>query len=409
MQEGISINNNFDDNIQERKHKHMKITQRASPNRSAGRQGHTPDFIVCHTTGGSFTSAINTIMNAANQVSYHFVISRTGEVVQAVRLEDTAWANGTRNDGGTLCNSRSTVAAVRERRVNANLYTVSIGFADMPDGVPSEAQMVAAVELIRHIRTEVQRIYRIVIPFARSNIIGHGEIAPVTRSGCPGRAFPFDELVRRLNVGANGATTPGLSITPEELDILHRIVWAEARGEDDHGQQLVASVVMNRVQSPEFPDTVRDVVFQPGQFTPITNGAFDRATPDQRNRDAVRRALYNPDISQGALFFRTVRGAEGSWHEQALQPLFDHGVHRFYTTREATQVTPPCADFAVGDIVQFTGGGVFRSSTDALPASNRGASLCKVTQASPGARNPLHLISEDGGGVWGWVERENVK
>ena len=140
----------------------------------------------------------------------------------------TAWANGTRNDGGNLCNSYSTIGAVRERRVNANLYTVSIGFADMPDGVPSDAQMTAAVELIWHIRCEVQRIYAFEIALARSNIVGHGEIAPRTRSGCPGRAFPFDELLQRLNESDNLANIFG-TVAPAELDILHRIVWAEAR------------------------------------------------------------------------------------------------------------------------------------------------------------------------------------
>jgi len=286
----------------------VKITQRASPNRGVGRQGHTPDFIVMHTTGGSFTSAINTIMNIRSQVSYHFVIAHNGTVAQFVDIANTAWANGTRNDGGNLCNSHSTIEAVRERRVNANLYTVSIGFADMPDGVPSEAQMTAAVELIRHIRCEVQRIYGLEIALARSNIVGHGEIAPRTRSGCPGRAFPFDEIVRRLNESGSEAETAS-TVTPEELDILHRIVWAEARGEDALGQQLVVNVIMNRVNSPQFPDTIRDVVFQPGQFTPITNGAFDRATPDRRIRDAVQAALSGEDNSQGALFFRAIRGA----------------------------------------------------------------------------------------------------
>ena len=177
----------------------MNITQRNSPNRTIGRQGRTPDFIAIHTTGGSFTSAINTIMNAANQVSYHFVISRIGEIVQAVNIENTAWANGTRNDGGNMCNSRSTIRAVRDRRLNANVFTISIGFGDMPAGNPSEAQIIAAVNLIRHIRSEVRRIYGFDIPMARSNIVGHHEITPVIRPDCPGRAFPFDEIIRRIN------------------------------------------------------------------------------------------------------------------------------------------------------------------------------------------------------------------
>ena len=116
-----------------------------------------------------------------------------------------------------------------------------------------------------------------------------------------------------------------------DFEILSRLVWAEARGEDDIGQILVVNVVMNRVNSPRFPNTIRDVVFQPGQFTPITNGAFDRAAPDERIRRNVQRALNGEDHSRGALFFRMIRGVEGSWHEQTLTALFDHGTHRFFT------------------------------------------------------------------------------
>jgi hypothetical protein len=75
-------------------------------------------------------------------------------------------------------------------------------------------------------------------------------------------------------------------------------------------------------------------------------------------------------------------------------------------------VTPapaPSTGFNVGDIVQFAGGGVFTSSTSAAAAATkREASRCKVTQINSGARYPYHLISEDKGGVWGWVSADNV-
>ncbi len=57
----------------------------------------------------------------------------------------------------------------------------------------------------------------------------------------------------------------------------------------------------------------------------------------------------------------------------------------------------------VGDIVQFAGGPVYVSSSAASAASTRGASQCKVTAIAPGAKHPLHLISQDGKGVYGWV------
>jgi len=176
----------------------MQINLRPSPNRNIGRQSQTPDFIVCHITGGSFTSAINTILNAANQVSYHFVVGRDGTIVQAVNIEDTAWANGTTNSGDDRDNRHSTIPAVRERRRNANQYTVSIGFSDSSGGELTPAQLTAGVDLIWHIRSEVRRIYGFEIPMARTNIIGHHEINPRTRPNCPGPRFPFSEIIQRL-------------------------------------------------------------------------------------------------------------------------------------------------------------------------------------------------------------------
>jgi len=183
-----------------------------------------PDFIVCHITGGSFTSAINTILNAANQVSYHFVVGRDGAIVQAVNINDTAWANGTTNSGDDRDNRHSTIPAIRNRRLNANLFTVSIGFADSSGGELSAAQLSAGVELVAHIRREVHRLYGIDIPVARSNIIGHFEITPRTRPNCPGPRFPFDELLRRVResiaVGATLESPPAASLQTQPVSVL---------------------------------------------------------------------------------------------------------------------------------------------------------------------------------------------
>ena len=62
----------------------------------------------------------------------------------------------------------------------------------------------------------------------------------------------------------------------------------------------------------------------------------------------------------------------------------------------------------VGDIVQFAGGKVYASSTATAAASTRGASRCKVTVTAPGAKHPYHCISEDGKGVYGWVDAAAV-
>ncbi|MCL2187571.1 MAG: peptidoglycan recognition protein family protein [Defluviitaleaceae bacterium] len=182
----------------------MNIPLSESPNRNPGRQGNIPDHIVLHTTGASFGSALNTIKNPANQVSYHFVISAAGEIVQLVKIKDTAWSNGTTNAAGDKRNNQlSTVPAIRERKKNANLYTISIGFGDMPAGNPSPQQLTAVVNLIKYIQAEVEQAYNYQIPLNRDRIIGHCEVSPLTRAFCPGKNFPFDEIIRLLNAASN--------------------------------------------------------------------------------------------------------------------------------------------------------------------------------------------------------------
>lgn len=117
-----------------------------------------------------------------------------------------------------------------------------------------------------------------------------------------------------------------VNIANRSLDPLHRIVWAEARGEDMKGQILVANVVMNRHKAAGFPDGIYNVIHQPGQFEPIRNGAYDRATPTPDNIMAVTHSLMI-DHSRGALFFDS---APNSWARQNRQHLFDHGGHSFF-------------------------------------------------------------------------------
>lgn len=179
----------------------MNIMQRPSPNRS-GRQNHTPDFIVCHIDDGTFDGTLSWITNPKSQVSYHFVVARDGRIAQTVQLTDMSWANGTTNSNDNRDNRHSTVAAIRDRRINANLYSISIGFEGRhaeTQGALTEAQLNAGMQLIRHIRSEVQRLFNFTIPFARTNLIGHNEVTPRTRPNCPGAQFPWNELIRRLN------------------------------------------------------------------------------------------------------------------------------------------------------------------------------------------------------------------
>lgn len=122
-----------------------------------------------------------------------------------------------------------------------------------------------------------------------------------------------------------------------ELEVLLRIVEAEAGGEDEDGKLLVANVVLNRVNSDKFPDTVADVVFQEKngvvQFSPVANGSYEKVKISEGTIKAVSRALMGEDISEGALYFAARKYADNEkmkWFDYNLDFLFCHGGHEFF-------------------------------------------------------------------------------
>ena len=130
---------------------------------------------------------------------------------------------------------------------------------------------------------------------------------------------------------------PGYDLTDEELEVLLRIVEAEAGSEDEDGRLLVANVVLNRVESDRFPSTITDVVFQREngvtQFSPVSSGRYYKVKISEETIAAVSRALKGEDISQGALYFASRKRASSSkmrWFDTKLTFLFEHGGHEFF-------------------------------------------------------------------------------
>ena len=132
-----------------------------------------------------------------------------------------------------------------------------------------------------------------------------------------------------------GTDKKNIYLKIEEYNVLLRIVEAEAGGEDITGKMLVANVIMNRVQNGRFPNTVTEVVYQKNangkaQFSPTVNGRIDSVNVSQETVDAVERVLNGEDSSNGALYFRSVHSS-GTWHDNALRRVVEHGNHIFYT------------------------------------------------------------------------------
>lgn len=129
------------------------------------------------------------------------------------------------------------------------------------------------------------------------------------------------------------AKTPYQGIGKKERYLLAKLAMAEAEGEDIEGKALVIMVVLNRVKSDSFPNSVEEVIYQRKQFSPIDNGRFNKVEPDENCRKALKMVMTdNWDESKGALYFESE--SKSTWHRNNLQFLFQHGKHLFYTDKE---------------------------------------------------------------------------
>lgn len=119
----------------------------------------------------------------------------------------------------------------------------------------------------------------------------------------------------------------------EEREILERIVEAESGDQDLKGRILVANVILNRVKSEKFPDSVKGVVFAHRQFSPVSNGSYYRVTVSERTKKAVEKALNGTDYSNGALYFMCRSASDPSnvtWFDRALTKVKEYGCHEFF-------------------------------------------------------------------------------
>lgn len=111
------------------------------------------------------------------------------------------------------------------------------------------------------------------------------------------------------------------------IDLLAKVISAEARGEPYSGQVAVGAVILNRVEHPSFPNTIAGVVYQPGAFTCMDDGQIDQPVADSSIR-AAREAMGGADPSGGAIYYFNPVTATSSWiWSRPLSTVI--GKHRF--------------------------------------------------------------------------------
>ena len=102
------------------------------------------------------------------------------------------------------------------------------------------------------------------------------------------------------------------AIVSSDHRLLAKLVYAEARGESYKGQVAVAAVVLNRVKSSQFPNTISGVIYQSGAFSCVSNGSINN-TPDSSCIRAALDAMNGWDPTGGCLYYYNPKKTSDSW------------------------------------------------------------------------------------------------
>ncbi len=113
--------------------------------------------------------------------------------------------------------------------------------------------------------------------------------------------------------GSTGSSSSGTSnYTSSDLYLLAKAIYAEGRGESYTGQVAIGAVIINRVKSPSFPNSISGVIYQQGAFTAVTDGQIN-LEPNQTAYNAARDAMNGWDPTYGCLYYYNPAVATSAW------------------------------------------------------------------------------------------------
>ena len=129
-----------------------------------------------------------------------------------------------------------------------------------------------------------------------------------------GRVGPATAAALGVTLSSSGSSSSSSSATIISADhrLLSKLVYAEARGESYKGQVAVAAVVLNRVESSSFPNTISGVIYQSGAFSCVSNGSINN-TPDSTAIRAALDALNGWDPTGGCLYYYNPSATSDEW------------------------------------------------------------------------------------------------
>ena len=139
----------------------------------------------------------------------------------------------------------------------------------------------------------------------------------LTADGIAGKAtyaaLGMNDSVKVLeNQGSSSSTTVSSNYTSSDLYLLAKCIYAEARGESYTGQVAVGAVILNRVKSSKFPNTISGVIYQKNAFTAVSDGQIN-LSPDKTAMNAAQDAMNGWDPTYGCIYYYNPAVATSSW------------------------------------------------------------------------------------------------
>jgi N-acetylmuramoyl-L-alanine amidase len=188
---------------------------------------------------------------------------------------------------------------------------------------------------------EVKRIIALGIIFANLAFLGllfypstnssteikKAEFEPIEKEIKPSKEIDAQEIMDKLVRESKDERIQGFEITYDEAQMLMKIAMAEAGGDGVEGKAMVMAVILNRVEDDRFPDSIKGVIFQEHEFSPITDGRYYNAEPDVECHLALAEIEMGEYYTIDALYFEN---ADKSWQQSNCEYLGTVGHHRFY-------------------------------------------------------------------------------
>ena len=115
-----------------------------------------------------------------------------------------------------------------------------------------------------------------------------------------------------MGITSSSSSSGSSTNNSSNVNLLARAIYGEARGEPYTGQVAVGAVIMNRVKSSKFPNTIAGVIYQSGAFDAVSDGQIN-LNPDSTSKKAAQDALNGWDPSYGAIYYFNPRTATNKW------------------------------------------------------------------------------------------------